>query len=114
MLLLLKHAVQNPHSATVTEALNHAANQLEIVSQAIRLKFSLGFQLHIHTHFSYAQNMRLIGLFSYFLLIVVTVDCVEKARYDNYRVYNILIENNVQVELMREIENYPDGVELSS
>lgn len=34
----------------------------------------------------------------------------EKARYDNYRVYQISIENSQQLELMQEIENYPDGV----
>lgn len=34
----------------------------------------------------------------------------EKARFDNYRVYQILIENDQQLELMQSIEAYPDGV----
>lgn len=34
----------------------------------------------------------------------------EKARFDNYRVYEILIENDQQFELMQSIEAYPDGV----
>jgi hypothetical protein len=38
----------------------------------------------------------------------------EKARYDNYRVYEILIENDDQLELMKHIENYPDGVSLKT
>lgn len=36
----------------------------------------------------------------------------EKARYDNYRVYEIFIENEDQLKLMREIENYPHGVRM--
>ena len=34
----------------------------------------------------------------------------EKALFDNYRVYEISVENNEQMELMELIENYPDGV----
>lgn len=34
----------------------------------------------------------------------------EKARFDNYRVYEILIKNDQQFELMQSIEAYPDGV----
>lgn len=34
----------------------------------------------------------------------------EKARYDNYRVYEVLIENEDQLDLMKEIENNFDGV----
>lgn len=38
----------------------------------------------------------------------------EKARFDNYRVYEILIENDQQLELMQSIEAYPDGVSCNS
>jgi hypothetical protein len=38
----------------------------------------------------------------------------EKARYDNYRLYEILMENESQLELMKHIENYPDGVSSMS
>lgn len=47
-------------------------------------------------------------VFSLFALLSFAV--AEKARYDNYRVYEILIDNDQQLELMQEIENYPDGV----
>ena len=46
------------------------------------------------------------------LCFVLSVNCVEKARFDNYRVYEINIENEKQLELMREIESFPDGVSL--
>lgn len=52
--------------------------------------------------------MRLIAILSIF---VVAATC-EKARYDNYRVYEIFIANKNQLELMREIQNYPDGVRV--
>lgn len=44
------------------------------------------------------------------LCFVLSVSCVEKARFDNYRVYEISIENEKQLELMQEIERFPDGV----
>ena len=45
-----------------------------------------------------------------FLVLVLALVTCEKARYDNYRVYEILIEDDKQLELMQNIENYPDGV----
>ena len=50
--------------------------------------------------------MRLIAILSIF---IVAATC-EKARYDNYRVYEIFVANENHLELMREIQNYPDGV----
>jgi hypothetical protein len=47
--------------------------------------------------------------FLVFGLVWAVVTC-EKARFDNYRVYEILIDNEKQLELMKSIENYPDGV----
>lgn len=44
------------------------------------------------------------------LCLVLSVSCVEKARFDNYRVYEINIENEKHLELMQEIERFPDGV----
>ena len=44
------------------------------------------------------------------LCLVFSVSCVEKARFDNYRVYEISIENEKQLELLQEIERFPDGV----
>ncbi|KAG5680171.1 hypothetical protein PVAND_009696 [Polypedilum vanderplanki] len=46
----------------------------------------------------------------FLILSFVTVNAViEKARYDNYRVYEINIENEDHLKLMQEIENFPDG-----
>lgn len=33
----------------------------------------------------------------------------EKARFDNYRVYSINVENDEQLTVLRELEAYPDG-----
>jgi hypothetical protein len=47
-------------------------------------------------------------------LIIFALLCVvalaEKARYDNYRVYQVQVENEQQLELMNFIESNPDGV----
>lgn len=45
-----------------------------------------------------------------FLSFLLTVNSLEKARYDNYKVYKITIANDRHVELLKEIENNPDGV----
>lgn len=51
-------------------------------------------------------------IFSLFALLCVFSVKAEKARFDNYRVYEILVENEQQLELMQEIENFPDGVRI--
>lgn len=43
------------------------------------------------------------------IFLIAAISC-EKARYDNYRMYEIAIENKIQLDLMHEIEKYPDGV----
>jgi hypothetical protein len=50
--------------------------------------------------------MKLITLIAFF---VTAINC-EKARYDNYRVYEIFLEDKTHLDLMHEIEKYPDGV----
>lgn len=45
-----------------------------------------------------------------FAAVCLAVNAFEKARYDNYRVYKISIQNQQEVELFVEIENFPDGV----
>lgn len=37
----------------------------------------------------------------------------EKARFDFYRVYEVQIENENHLKLMKEISAYPDGVSYS-
>lgn len=34
----------------------------------------------------------------------------ERARFDNYRVYSINIENDNQLNVLQELNEYPDGV----
>lgn len=54
--------------------------------------------------------MKLLKFTFCVLLCFAAVKASEKARFDNYRVYEIYIENDQQLELMQHIENYPDGV----
>ena len=53
--------------------------------------------------------MRIILIIS-FIHLLITLAISEKSRYDNYRVYEIFIANQNQLELVKEIQNYPDGV----
>lgn len=39
----------------------------------------------------------------------VVFACGEKARFDNYRVYSINVENEEQLKVLLELETYPDG-----
>lgn len=34
----------------------------------------------------------------------------EKARFDNYRVYSVNVENAEQLKVLRELESYSDGI----
>lgn len=34
----------------------------------------------------------------------------EKARFDNYRVYSVQIDNSQQLRILQELENYQDGL----
>lgn len=43
---------------------------------------------------------------------LLSVDGVEKARYDKYRVYKIIVDSETKLQLMKEIENNPDGVRI--
>lgn len=54
-------------------------------------------------------------LIAFSLLLFCAVGTfAEKARFDFYKVYEIFIENEQQLELMTQIENYPDGVSIFS
>lgn len=46
------------------------------------------------------------------LLFVIHFVCIscEKARFDNYRVYRVWIENPEQLELLQELESNQDGL----
>lgn len=44
--------------------------------------------------------------YSILVLSVLSVICAEKARYDNYRIYKLLIENEEQLNLLRDIDDY--------
>lgn len=44
-----------------------------------------------------------------FVIYFVSISC-EKARFDNYRVYRVWIENPEQLELLQELESNQDGL----
>lgn len=44
------------------------------------------------------------------MITAVTVIAAEKARFDNYRVYSIEIENEDQLQVLQQIENHQDGL----
>jgi hypothetical protein len=52
----------------------------------------------------------LVGKILIIFSIALTAAALEKARYDNYRVYRVSIENDIQLELMKQINEFPDGV----
>lgn len=54
-------------------------------------------------------TFKLIVIFACHLLIV-HISRAEKARFDNYRVYSVKIENEKQLELLQNLENVPDGI----
>lgn len=44
------------------------------------------------------------------LLISSNVVIAEKARYDHYRIYSIEIANEQQLQVLKELENYQNGL----
>lgn len=54
--------------------------------------------------------MTLLKLSVILFTLVFAVTAVEKARYDNYRVYTVSVETQEQLSLFKEIESNPDGV----
>lgn len=54
--------------------------------------------------------MKLLIFVSIVALFAFAVKASEKARFDNYRVYKISIENDEQLQLLKQIERFPDGV----
>lgn len=46
------------------------------------------------------------------LLACVAVAVAEKARFDNYRVYSIVIENEDQLNVLQELERHQDGLQF--
>lgn len=56
--------------------------------------------------------MVLIRRSVFVIALFFTVNALEKARYDNYRVYKITVDDEIQLQLLKEIENFPDGVKF--
>ncbi|CRL02092.1 CLUMA_CG015125, isoform A [Clunio marinus] len=56
--------------------------------------------------------MKLLVLSLFAFLCVSAIKPAEKARFDNYRLYQVSIENEEQFRLMKEIENHPDGYQF--
>ena len=45
-----------------------------------------------------------------FLCFIHKAKPIEKARFDNYRVHEITIEDEMQLNLLKAIDEFPDGV----
>lgn len=48
-------------------------------------------------------------------ILAILISCLvivfgEKARFDNYRVYSVNIENLAQLKVLNDLEAYPDGI----
>lgn len=52
----------------------------------------------------------ILKLLPLLLCLIFTVNAVEKARFDNYRVYQVKIENERQLNLMLHIQEHSDSV----
>lgn len=50
---------------------------------------------------------------TFILLLISGICAIEKARYDFYRVYEVSIDRDIHLELLRQIELYPDGVKFT-
>lgn len=46
------------------------------------------------------------------LLIAVNVIAIEKARFDNYRVYLIEVENDEQLQVLQKLESHQDSLQF--
>lgn len=79
--------------------------KLNLIKNLLKLLKHFSFRTSLISAFN-RSRMKLLTLIAFF---VFSVNC-EKARYDNYRVYEILMENKDHLDLMHEIEKYPDGV----
>ena len=44
------------------------------------------------------------------IFLLISTIAAEKARYDFYRLYDVSIETEIHLELMRQISENPDGV----
>jgi hypothetical protein len=45
-----------------------------------------------------------------FYCAIVAVEPFERARYDNYRVFEIVAESDVHLKLLKSFEDHPNGV----
>lgn len=46
------------------------------------------------------------------LLIAVNVIAMEKARFDNYRIYSIGVENDEQLQVLQNLESHQDSIQF--
>lgn len=44
------------------------------------------------------------------ILLLISVILAEKARYDFYRVYKVSVDEEIHLELLKQIQEFPDGV----
>lgn len=53
--------------------------------------------------------MKLISGFLILTFVLISRISAEKTRYDNYRVYSILVENEHQLEILQDLEKSSDN-----
>lgn len=63
--------------------------------------------------FSWVSKMKLT-LSCFIVVFLCLVAFAEKARYDNYRVYHVAIENDVQLKALIELSEVSDSVSSKS
>lgn len=52
---------------------------------------------------------------SFFILIILAFSALtEKARFDNYRVYRIFVENELQLRVLKELSEVSDSVSVQN
>jgi hypothetical protein len=56
---------------------------------------------------SQRETMKAIGIL---LIFGAVFTSAEKARFDFYRLYEVIAESQLQIEIFRQIYEYPDGV----
>lgn len=54
-------------------------------------------------------DMKLTGILIFSCVLSVVL-CLEKARYDNYRLYEVQVEDGNHQKLLKTIDEFPDGV----
>ena len=58
--------------------------------------------------------MKSVTLIFFIFCSIFGVLSAEKARFDFYRLYEVAVDNEVQLKLIEQMQEYPDGVRVTS